>query len=184
MMLGVSEPLRPPIAWRWLGLLTAAFAVLEIATSDRYGYHRDELYCITISGHPAFGYVDGPPLVPLLAHALDAISGHSLVWLRVPAALAGALVVLVTGLIAREFGGGPGEQLLAAGAMAASGLTLGTSHMMSTTTFDLLAWTVLLWLVVRALREPPHEIAPQRTLHDFVGNPGAGPVWLLVGLVA
>src|SRR5919198_1571394 len=114
MMLGVSEIPRPSIAWRWLGLLTAAFAALELATSDRYGYHRDEQYFIAIGGHPAFGYVDEPPLVPLLAHALDAVSGHSLFWLRLPAAIAGAAVVLVTGLIAREFGGGRAEQLLAA----------------------------------------------------------------------
>ena len=164
-MLGVSEIPRPSIAWRWLGLLAAAFAVLELATSDWYGYHRDELYFIAIGGHPAFGYVDEPPLVPLLAHAVDAVSGHSLIWLRVPSALAGALVVLVTGLIARELGGGWAEQVLAAGAMAAAGLVLGTSHLMSTTTFDLLAWTLLLWLVVRAVRD-------------------GGRIWVLVGLVA
>jgi hypothetical protein len=49
--------------------------------------------------------------------------------------------------------------------MAVSGFTLGTSHLMSTTTFDLLAWTVLLWLVIRALRD-------------------GGRNWLLVGVVA
>ena len=159
------EPARPPVAWRGLAGLSIGLAALLLATSSWYGYHRDELYFIAIGGHPAFGYVDEPPLVPLLAHALDAMSGHSLVWLRVPSALAGALVVLVTGLIAREFGGGRNEQLLAAAAMGASGLLLGASHLMSTTTFDLLAWTVLLWLTVRALRSD-------------------GPTWLLVGAVA
>jgi 4-amino-4-deoxy-L-arabinose transferase-like glycosyltransferase len=158
-------PGRPGIAWRPLLLITTAFAAVVLATSDRYGYHRDELYFIAIGGHPAFGYVDQPPLVPLLAHALDGLSGHSLVWLRAPAAIAGALVVLVTGLIAREFGGGRVEQLLAAAFICGSGFVLGTSHLLSTTTFDLLAWTLLLWLVIRALRDD-------------------GPVWLLVGLVA
>jgi 4-amino-4-deoxy-L-arabinose transferase-like glycosyltransferase len=163
----VSEPTpaRPDIAWRPLVLVAAAFALVVLVTSDRYGYHRDELYFIAIGGHPAFGYVDQPPLIPLLAHALDAISGHSLVWLRVPAALAGAAVVLVTGLIGREFGGGRAEQLLAAAAIGGSGFALGTSHLLSTATFDLLCWTLLLWLVIRALRDD-------------------GPVWLVVGLVA
>lgn len=154
-----------PVAWRWLAALSVTFAAVLLATSGRYGYHRDELYFIAIGGHPAFGYIDQPPLVPLLAHGLDAISGHSLVWLRVPSALAGALVVLVTGLTAREFGGGRGAQLLAAGSVACSGFVLGTSHLMSTSTFDLLAWTVIIWLVVRAIRDD-------------------GPIWLLVGAVA
>jgi hypothetical protein len=54
---------------------------------------------------------------------------------------------------------------LAAGCMAVSSILLGTGHLLSTTTFDLLAWTVLSWLVVRGLRED-------------------GPVWLAVGAVA
>jgi len=161
----MTAPVRPPVAWRPLAALCVAFLALLIVVSDGYGYHRDELYFIAIGGHPAFGYVDQPPLVPLLAHAIDAASGHSLVWLRVAPAVAGAVVVLVTGLLAREFGGGRAVQLLAAAAMAVSGFTLGTSHLMSTTTFDLLGWTVLSWLIVRALRTD-------------------GRVWLLAGLVA
>ena len=154
-----------PIAWRWLAALSVTFAAVLVVTSNRYGYHRDELYFIAIGGHPAFGYIDQPPLVPLLAHALNAISGHSLIWLRVPSAVAGSLVVLITGLIAREFGGGRGAQLLEAASTAGSGFVLGTSHLMSTATFDLLAWTVIIWLVVRAIRDD-------------------GPVWLLVGVAA
>ena len=162
---GVTTSARPPIAWRAIGTLAAAVTILLVAFSARYGYHRDELYFITIGGHPAFGYVDQPPLVPLLAHALDAISGHSLVVLRLPSAVAAGLIVLMTGLLAREFGGGRAAQLLAAASMSAAGIVLGTGHLMSTTTFDLLGWTVLLWLVVRAIRQD-------------------GPQWLLAGAVA
>ena len=156
---------RPGPAWRSLGLLCALFTAALVATGTRYGYHRDELYFVAIGGHPAFGYADQPPLVPLLAHGIDAVSGHSLAWLRVPSALAGAAVVLVTGLIAREFGGARSAQLLAAACVAVSGLVLGASHLLSTTTFDLLGWTATLWLVVRALRD-------------------GGPSWLLAGLAA
>lgn len=156
---------RPAVVWRPVVLCSALFAVALVAVSDAYGYHRDELYFLAIGKHAAFGYVDQPPLVPLLAHALDVVGGHSLLWLRLPSAVAGAFVVLVTALIAREFGGGGEAQLLAAVAMATSGVLVGASHLMSTTVFDLLAWTVLLWLAVRALRD-------------------GGRIWLLVGLVA
>jgi 4-amino-4-deoxy-L-arabinose transferase-like glycosyltransferase len=156
---------RQPIAWRGLGLMSLAYAVLLVAVSVGYGFHRDEFYFIAIGGHPAFGYVDQPPLVPLLAHALDVLGGGSLVVLRLPSALAGAAIVLVTGLIAREFGAARGAQLLAAGAMAVSAVLAAASHLMSTTIYDLLAWTVLSWLIVRALRD-------------------GGTSWLLAGIAA
>jgi dolichyl-phosphate-mannose-protein mannosyltransferase len=156
---------RPAIAWRGLALVSTVFGIALIAASGGYGYHRDELYFIAIGAHPAFGYVDQPPLVPLFAHAMDSLSGHSLVWLRLPAALAGSLVVLVTGLIAREFGARSGAQLLAAGSMAVSAVLVAVSHLATTSVFDLLGWTVVSWLVVRALRED-------------------GRAWLLVGLAA
>lgn len=153
-----------PARWGLTGM-SVAFALVLIVASVGYGYHRDELYFLAIGGHPAFGYVDQPPLVPLLAHAMDVVSGHSPVWLRVPPALAGAVVVFATGLIAREFGGGRGAQLLAAGAMAVSAILVSASHLDTTTIFDLMIWTVLSLLIVRALGGNDRD-------------------WLLVGIVA
>lgn len=146
-------------------MLAVVFCAVLTAASTRYGYHRDELYFLTIGAHPAWGYVDQPPLVPLLAHAMDAVSGHSIVWLRVPSAVAGALVVFVTGLIARELGGTRGAQGLAAASMAVSAVLVSVAHLASTSVFDLLGWTVLSWLVIRALRD-------------------GGPAWLGVGVTA
>jgi len=159
------QPTRPTVSWRGLTFISAAFAIVLVGATAGYGYHRDELYFLAIGAHPAFGYVDQPPLVPLLVHTMDALSGHSLVWLRVPAALAGALVVLVTGLIAREFGATRRPQLLAAASMAVSAVLASVSHLATTSVFDLLGWTVVLWLIVRALRDD-------------------GRIWLLVGLAA
>ncbi|SHG67410.1 Dolichyl-phosphate-mannose-protein mannosyltransferase [Jatrophihabitans endophyticus] len=155
---------RPP-AWRLLGGVAALFLVVLLVAAAGYGYHRDELYFRLIGGHPAFGYVDQPPLVPLLDHAVDAVSGHSLVWLRVPAALAGALVVLVTGLLAAEFGAEPAAQGLAAACAGVAAIVVSAAHLATTTVFDLLAWAVLSWLVVRALRDD-------------------GPTWSFVGIAA
>ena len=161
----LDTPERTDTAWRWLLTLGGGVAALLLAFSGRYGYHRDELYFLRAGSEPAFGYADQPPLTPLLAHALDAVSGGSLVVLRAPSALMMALVVVLTGLIAREFGASRGAQVLAAACMSAAAVLLVIGHLLSTSTLDLLVWTALSWLVVRGLRD-------------------GGPVWLAVGAVA
>ena len=72
--------------------------------------------------------------------------------MRFAATLAGAAIVITVALIAREFGGGRGAQVLAAAATALSGLVLGVTHMLATATLDMLLWIVLAFFVVRLLR--------------------------------
>lgn len=154
----------PPLARSVFAVAGVTGAVL-VALSGGYGYHRDELYFLVAGTHPAWGYPDQPPLTPLLAWATTSVLGDSLVALRLPSALAIAAVVVLTALLAREFGAQPGAQVLAAGCTAVSAYVIAVGHLLSTATFDLLAWTALSWLVARAVRD-------------------SGPIWLAVGLVA
>src|SRR4051794_17313898 len=156
---------RPAVAWRPLVSIGAAVAAVLLAFAGRYGYHRDELYFLRAGRGLALGYVDQPPLTPLVARAMDTLAPGSLVALRLPSALVAGLVVLLAGLLAREFDTGRGGQVFAAGCMAVSSVLLFVGHLLSTTTLDLLAWTALSWLLVRALRD-------------------GGPVWLPAGAVA
>lgn len=132
--------------------LAGAVAVLLVATSWRYGYHRDELYFLAAGRHPDWGYPDQPPLTPMITRLMDAIGGGSLVLLRLPSALAAAGTVLVPGLLARELGGGRRAQLIAAACAGVSAVTLVTGHIVSTTTYDVFFSALLCWLVARVLR--------------------------------
>jgi hypothetical protein len=141
-----------PTPWRLLLLVAAAPVTLLLAVSGRYGYHRDELYFLAAGRHLAWGYPDQPPFVPFLARAVSAIAPGSLVALRTPSAIGMAAVVVMTGLTAREFGASRAGQLIAAGSMAVAAFLLGAGHLLSTSTFVLVTWTVLMLLVVRILR--------------------------------
>jgi 4-amino-4-deoxy-L-arabinose transferase-like glycosyltransferase len=150
----------PGLAWRPVAMVAGAAGVLLLATSARYGYHRDELYFVVAGRHPAWGYDDQPPLLPLLARANDALFDGSLVALRFPSVLAIAATVLLTALITREMGGGRRAQLVAAGCFASMPLTLINGHLMSTSSLDLFFWALLCWLVARWVRTRDDRLWP------------------------
>src|SRR3954453_6317326 len=133
-------------------LLAGAVTALLVAFASGYGYHRDELYFVEAGHHLDWSYADQGPVTPLIARAMDAIAPDSLTVLRLPSAIAAGLTVLLTGLLARELGGTRRAQLIAAGCAAVGVIVLFTGHMLSTSTFDLLAWTAVTGLAARAIR--------------------------------
>lgn len=142
----------PPVArrhvWGAMGALTLVLAVM----APRFGYHRDELYFRMLP--PAWGYVDQPPLIPFLARTADAISGDSLLGLRLVALLCAVASIPVLTLITREVGGGRLAQALTAWGMAGATMTLSFGHVLFTASIDLLVWPAVLLFVIRAvLRE-------------------------------
>lgn len=143
---------RETAAVRPLLVVAGVVAAVLVATSARYGYHRDELYFVVAGRHLDWGYPDQPPLTPLIAGLMDRIGPGSLVVLRLPSALAGGAIVLLTGLLARELGGGRRAQLIAAACAAVSAVVLVTGHIVSTTTFDVLFSVALAWLLARVVR--------------------------------
>jgi hypothetical protein len=134
-----------------IAIIAAAAFALEMVVSARYGYHRDELYFLAAGRHPAFGYVDQPPLTPLVARADAALFGNSLVGLRVLPALALSALVLLTAAMSRILGAGRAGQLIAAVAAASCAEYLGAMHLLTTTTLDFVFWALVLYLVLRLL---------------------------------
>jgi 4-amino-4-deoxy-L-arabinose transferase-like glycosyltransferase len=94
---------------------------VHLIGNPHYGFFRDELYFIICGFHPAWGYVDQPPIVPLLA-AGSQLFGHSLFTLRALPALFAAGGAYVTCLLAFELGGGTFAAVLATLAYLAAGV--------------------------------------------------------------
>lgn len=152
-MTRAAESLRPatgvtPVAY----VVAAAATVALLACSGRYGPHRDELYFVAAGHHPQWGYPDQPPLTPLVAVAADALAHGSLLALRALSAVVVGAVTVLTVLLARDLGGGRRAQLLTAVATATGAGLLAVGHLLSTTTLDLLFWTLVVRLTVVTLR--------------------------------
>jgi len=148
-----AEPVSGPTRRSWPGIAVIAVAAfgVEMAVSGRYGYVRDELYFLAAGHHLAFGYVDQPPLTPLLARVTAAVTGNTLAGFRILPGLALAALVVVTAAMSRLLGAGRTGQLLAALAVATCAEYLGAMHELTTTTPDLVFWAVTLFLVLRLL---------------------------------
>lgn len=164
-----SDPLRRTPATATAGLLVIAIAkvVFHAVFHGRYGYFRDELYYIACSKHLAWGYVDQPPFSIAALALTRRLLGESLYAIRLPAALAGAATVVLTGLIARKLGGGRAAQLLSALAAALSPVYLGNAgRFFSMNAFDLLFWAAGAYVLVVILAD------------------GKQKMWLAYGVVA
>ncbi len=127
-----------------LHLYTNAFA--------GYGIFRDELYHIACSEHPAAGYVDHPPFSIFVLMVSRMLLGDSLFAIRFVPAVVGAATVFITGMIAKELGGGKWAQALAALAAIASLIKLGMDAFYSMNTFDHLFWAFAAYVVIRLIK--------------------------------
>src|SRR5947199_3820403 len=142
---------RVPVAA--IAVLAIVKLGLHLAFAGNYGWHIDELYFVASSQHLDWGYVDYPPLTPLVARLDQTLFPDSLVALRALPAAAGAAIVILSALIARELGAGPRAQVFAAAMALLSPLFLGANLLFHTVTFDELCWAVAILLFVRILRE-------------------------------
>src|SRR4051812_23152840 len=130
----------------------------HLAVGSGYGYHRDELYYLACAEHLAWGYVDHPPFAVAMIALTRAIAGESAAALRVVPAIAGALTVLMIGLITRRLGGRGLAQALAMAAAIVSPFYLALDGYFSMNAFDLLVWSVAAWLLIAILDGGPERL--------------------------
>jgi 4-amino-4-deoxy-L-arabinose transferase-like glycosyltransferase len=125
-------------------VLSGAVVVLLLALASRYGLHRDEMYFVAAGRHLDWGFVDQPPLTPLLARLVDVLPGDPTAFrLRVIPAFAVGGVVLLTAHMARALGGGRFAMSLAALAVVVSGLFLALGHLLATASIEALIWVAI-----------------------------------------
>ena len=138
--------------WPILFGIAAAIVLVHIATNGRYGFHRDELQFLSDARHLDWGFVSYPPLTPFFEHISLGLFGLSMVGLRLFSVLAQAAAIVVTGLMARELGGGRLAQFTAALAVALSPLPLFEGTEFQYSTFDYLWWVLVAYFTIRLLR--------------------------------
>ncbi len=152
--------------WLLLAVLSALPLLLYVASTlnANYGYFIDEFYYIACAKRLAFGYVDHPPLAPLILATTLPLVGDSLLGIRLAAFLAASATVWVTGLIGWQLGGRRFATVLAGLTVGFAPVSLAMSGFFSMNAFEPLLWSLVVWTLVRLVKT------------------GDSRLWLLVGL--
>ena len=146
-----AEP-GPGRGWIFVPAAAAAAAlVAHLACGDRYGVFRDEMYFLACGRRLAWGYVDQPPVIAVLARLAAGLAGTTVMGLRWPAYLAHAATIVLTARLAARMGGGRVAQALAAVMALASPALLGATHLLTMNAFEPLLWTSTALSVNRAV---------------------------------
>ena len=147
-------------------ILVGLKLILNLALDQNYGYFRDEFLYIALSKRLFAGPMDMPLLAPTLMAITRGVFGESLLALHIFPAIAGALVIVFTVRMVREFGGKFYAQLLAGVCVLLAPLNLGLNSSFSYDSFDQLFWVLCIYMLVKIFK------------HD------SSKTWLLFGLFA
>ncbi|MBV8630515.1 MAG: glycosyltransferase family 39 protein [Silvibacterium sp.] len=150
----------------WIALIfAAAKVILHIATNiiaqrAGYGIFRDEMYYLICGQRLAWGYVDQPPMIALVARVSDALFGHERMWaMRLIPALAGAAKVFLTGILVWALGGGRRAAALAMLGVMVVGVYLGIDSFLSMNCFDPVFWMLCVLSLIRITQaEEPRTV--------------------------
>ncbi|HEY4146024.1 glycosyltransferase family 39 protein [Pinirhizobacter sp.] len=134
-------------------IIAVLFGLGHVLTNGQYGFHRDELQFLSDAQHLDWGFVPYPPLTSALELVAFKLFGLSLVGLRLFSVLAQVVVILVSGLMARDLGGGRLAQVFTAIAVGLSPAPMGNATMFQYSSFDMLWWVLIAWSVIRLLRD-------------------------------
>jgi 4-amino-4-deoxy-L-arabinose transferase-like glycosyltransferase len=133
-------------------LLALASILLRTLSNGQYGFHRDELATLDDARYLAWGYVAYPPLTPFIARVALELFGPSLVGVRLFAALALSIAMVLAGLMARELGGSRLALIVTALAVTIAPMSLSAGALFQYVSFDYLWWVLIAYLTIRLLK--------------------------------
>ncbi len=143
-------------------LIVFGLAILKLAihlfTAGNYGLFVDELYFLASGQHLAWGYVDMPPLAPFLAWMARLLFADSVAGIHMIPALAGAGLVLVTGLLVHELGGRWLAQLIAGLSVIIAGVFLVAGSYLSMNAIEPLIWMGCVYVLIRLIKTGNHRL--------------------------
>jgi hypothetical protein len=117
-----------------------------------YGIFRDEFYCLSMSKHLGLGYVDVPPLAPLILAGVRFLFGDSLFALHLVPALSGALFLILAYLLVKKLNGNRFALLLTLTTVLLAPCFMWFDSIYTYDTFNKLCWLLFSFLMIRLIQ--------------------------------
>jgi hypothetical protein len=133
----------------WICILALVSLLIQLLAYKPLGFHRDEFLYLALGRHLDTGYWSNPPLIGLISALSQLLPGNSIFTTRFFPGLAGAVLVILTGLICKEMGGKRFAQLFACLGLITCILFLRAYSMLQPVPFDILFWTMILYFLLR-----------------------------------
>ncbi|MDX1409130.1 MAG: glycosyltransferase family 39 protein, partial [Saprospiraceae bacterium] len=134
--------------WGWLAGLIVVKLVLQLLAAGQYGFHRDEFLYLVQGHHPAWGYMEVPPMIAWLA-AFIQFFGEGIVWIKLFPALAGSVSLILIALMTRDLGGARWAQIVACLGFLFVPAYLRTHHLFQPVFLNQLFWLLSIFFLIR-----------------------------------
>lgn len=135
-------------AWKWIILLAVLkFALPFLFIHEQFSLQRDEFLYYAQGQHPAWGYLENPPLIAWMASISSWMGGASWSVTFWPSLL-GAAALIITALLTAAFGGRTWAQVIAASAFLIAAF-VRMNALFQPNCIDVLIWPTCIYLLVR-----------------------------------
>ncbi len=124
--------------------------LIHFLTNTNYGLHRDEFLYLDEGKNLAWGFMEVPPLTPFIGKLADLLGGE-IFTIRLFPALAGGLIVIVSGFLVKELGGKIWAVAFTCLALVLSPALLWTNTLFQPVSFNQLFWFLTAYFLIKII---------------------------------
>ena len=125
--------------------------LIHFFTNTNYGFHRDEYLYLDQGNHLGLGFMEIPPLLPVISKIIGWL-GSSVFVTRLFPALIGMTTIILAGMIVKKLGGKKWAIIFACGGLLLSPAMLGSNTLFQPVSFNQFFWFLSAYLLLQAIK--------------------------------
>lgn len=125
--------------------------LIHFFTNTNYSFHRDEYLYLDQGNHLGLGFMEIPPLLPVISKIIGWL-GSSVFITRLFPALVGMATIILAGMIVKNLGGKKWAIMFTCGGLLLSPAMLGSNTLFQPVSFNQFFWFLSAYLLLQAIK--------------------------------